>query len=644
VRVLIASANPERIMLVRESLHAWPEAVVCRVAVNREDATHHVESHAPHILCWDTTLGVELPATARGICTLLLGDESCTMPEERPWAMAVPDDYVSGLQQSINREYELRRLLVQLRDAHGTETQSRLLLTRATDGIVVVDQSNQVVFANPAACALLGADSESLLAESFEYPVPEEGRQALFEARLPDGQSVKLTATAIVSIWDGREATILQLQPTQRPSAPPTAPPTAPPSLPPHLSAPRVSEDRLRAVGRLAAGLAHEVNNPLTFVLANLESLRESHQAIRRFIHQLRVELSTREAVTPQSFEHLAAEWDLQEGLDDAADMLTDCYKGMHRIQDIARSLGTFSRADDDHAEMIDLTRVVDDACAMVFNQIRYRARLVKRFEPIPSVAVFPGRIAQAMVNLLTNAAEAIEGGAYEKHRIVVSTRTDGDNVVIGVRDTGAGIGEEHRERLFTAGFTTKAGQGGMGLGLSSCRRVAEEHGGKLEVHHLREGGTRFDLVIPVDTGFAVTETRQDSRPVSEAPLTRSRLLIVDDDAMVLSALRRRLRRRYDVVTALGGVEALAILAADPEFDSIICDLMMPKVDGKSFYDAVRAANSRLAERIVFMSGGAFTPRLRKFAASVPNPVLQKPVSREELEAMLVVHRSPFGD
>jgi len=644
VRVLIASANPERIMLVRESLHAWPEAVVCRVAVNREDATHHVESHAPHILCWDTTLGVELPATARGICTLLLGDESCTMPDERSWAMAVPDDYVSGLQQSINREYELRRLLVQLRDAHGTETQSRLLLTRATDGIVVVDQSNQVVFANPAACALLGADSESLLAEPFEHPVPEEGRQALFEARLSDGQSVKLTATAIVSIWDGREATILQLQPTQRPSAPPTAPPTAPPSLPPHLSAPRVSEDRLRAVGRLAAGLAHEVNNPLTFVLANLESLRESHQAIRRFIHQLRVELSTREAVTPQSFEHLAAEWDLQEGLDDAADMLTDCYKGMHRIQDIARSLGTFSRADDDHAEMIDLTRVVDDACAMVFNQIRYRARLVKRFEPIPSVAVFPGRIAQAMVNLLTNAAEAIEGGAYEKHRIVVSTRTDGDNVVIGVRDTGAGIGEEHRGRLFTAGFTTKAGQGGMGLGLSSCRRVAEEHGGKLQVHHLREGGTRFDLVIPVDTGFAVTETRQDSRPVSEAPLTRSRLLIVDDDAMVLSALRRRLRRRYDVVTALGGVEALAILAADPEFDSIICDLMMPKVDGKSFYDAVRAANSPLAERIVFMSGGAFTPRLRKFAASVPNPVLQKPVSREELEAMLVVHRSPFGD
>ena len=109
----------------------------------------------------------------------------------------------------------------------------------------------------------------------------------------------------------------------------------------------------------------------------------------------------------------------------------------------------------------------------------------------------------------------------------------DGEHVVIGVRDTGAGIGTEHRERIFTSGFTTKANQGGMGLGLASCRRVAEEHGGRLVVHHLEEG-TRFDLVLPVDTGLAVVETRKDSRPVSEAPLTRSRLLIIDDDGALL--------------------------------------------------------------------------------------------------------------
>jgi signal transduction histidine kinase/DNA-binding NarL/FixJ family response regulator len=639
IRVLIASAHPERIMMVREGLHAWPERVVCRVAVNREDAIQQLESHAPHILCWDMALGSELPPTAREICTLLLGEDSCTLPDEHPWAMALPDEYVDGLRRSIDREYELRRLLAQLRDAHGTETQSRLLLTRATDGIVILDMSHRVVFANPAACALLGVDCEALLAEPFPHPVPDEGEPTIYTVGLSGERPQQLAATAIATVWDGEEAIVLQLQPAARPSAPPSIPPSAPPPM----RGLRVSEDRLRAVGRLAASLAHEVNNPLTFVLANLESLRESHQSIRRFVRQLRVELSTQEAITPQSFDRIATDANLQELIDDTADMLTDCYKGMHRIQDIARSLGTFSRADDDRAEMVDLTRVVDDACAMVFNQIRYRARLVKRFEPIPMVAAFPGRIAQALVNLLTNAAEAIEGGAYDKHRIVVSTRANETEVIIGVRDTGDGIGDEVRDRIFTPGFTTKAHRGGMGLGLASCRRIAEEHHGRLEVHHLEEGGTRFDLILPAETGLAVTETRRDSRPISEAPLTRSRLLIVDDDAMVLSALRRRLRRRYDVVTVLGGVEALALLNADSNFDSIICDLMMPKVDGKSFYDAVRQDNPELAERIVFMSGGAFTPRLRKFAASVSNPVLQKPISREDLEATLAGPREERG-
>jgi len=637
IRVLIVSANPERIVLVREALHAWPETADCRVALNREDAMTQLESHAPQIVCWDTRLGAELLATGRGICTLLLGEELCTVPEQDGTDSLLPDSYVAGLQQSINREYELGRLLLQLREAHGVESQRRLLLARATDGIAVVDAACRVVFANSAAGSLLGLNHEDLIGEPFEHAIPDESRPSTYRVQQQNGTVSLLTATAIVSIWDGRDATIIQMQPAFRPSVDPSGSSSAPPAM----IGPRVSEDRLRTVGRLAAGLAHDVNNPLTFVLANLESLRESYQAIRRFIRKLRVDLATREAITPHSFEQIAADANLQEVIDDAADMLTDCYKGMHRIQDIARSLGTFSRADEGQAEMLDITRIVDDACAMVFNQIRYRARLVKRFEPTPMIGAYPGRIAQALVNLLTNAAEAIEGGAYARHRIVVSTRVVGEHIVVSVSDTGGGIGDEHRDRIFTPGFTTKAHSGGMGLGLSACQRIANEHRGRLDVQHLPDGGTCFELVLPFDTGLTVIERPRESRPISESPLNRSRLLIVDDDAMVLSALRRRLLGRYDVVTVLGGVEALARLSEDPLFDSIICDLMMPEVDGKSLYDAIKKEHPELVDRIVFMSGGAFTPRLRKFASAVSNPVLQKPVSRDDIEAMIC---APRGD
>lgn len=612
-------------MLVRESLHAWPETVVCRVAVSVEDTLAHLDSHAPHIVCWDTEFGAEPPASS-GVCVLLLEEDACHLPTERPLEMAMPDAYVAGLQRSINREYELRRALVQLRDAHGSETQSRLLMTRATDGIVVIDAERRVVFANPAACGLLGSDSTASLGAIFSDKMPTEGQPEIYPVTHANGTLSSVTGTAIHSMWDGQEATIIQLQPTLKPSVPP------PPG-------PRVPEDRLRAIGRLAAGLAHEVNNPLTFVLANLESLRESHQSIRRFLRDVQSDLANDGEISPAGFRQLSEESNLQEIIDDAADMLTDCYKGMHRIQDIARSLGTFSRSADEQAEMTDVARVVDDACAMVFNQIRYRARLVKRFEPIPMLAAYPGRIAQALVNLLTNAADAIDGGTYDKHRIVVSTRVEGDEVIIGVSDTGVGIDEVDRARIFTPGFTTKAHDGGMGLGLTLCKRVAEEHGGRVVVHDLPDRGTRFELIIPVNTGLEPVERPRESRPVSEAPTTRSRILIVDDDAMVLSALRRRLRRRYEVVTVLGGVEALAHLEEDPDFDAVICDLMMPEVDGKSFYESTQRLYPELADCIVFMSGGAFTPRLRKFAASVSNPVLQKPVTREHLESMLTAIR-----
>ncbi len=398
----------------------------------------------------------------------------------------------------------------------------------------------------------------------------------------------------------------------------------------------RVEEDRLRSIGRLTSGVAHEINNPLTFILANLDSLRTSLRSVSSFHRALQEQLQNEGTLSAEAYAALVAERGLQEYFDETAETLIDCSKGARRIQDIARSLATFAAADDDEREWVDLTRIVDDACAMVFNQIRYRARLVKRFDPVPLVAGYPGRIAQVLVNLLLNATEAIETGSYEEHAVVVSTEHRGQSVVISVTDTGSGVLERHRGQIFEPGFTTKADDGGMGLGLCSCRSVAEQHGGSLDYHPCPGRGSRFELRLPINSGLSAAAPRRESVPVSEAPVERRRLLIVDDDAMVLSALRRHLRRHFDTVTVLGGAEALSRLEEDRNFDAILCDLMMPQVDGKLLYESVSADHPELAERIIFMSGGAFTPRLRKFAALVSNPVLQKPISREQLLSMVV--------
>ncbi len=205
-------------MLVRESLHAWPETVVCRVAVNPEDAVIQIESYAPHLICWDSGLGAP-SAALRTTCMLVLEEETCRLPTNPSPEMALPTAYVAGLQRSINREYELRRALVQLRDTQGSETQTRLLLARATDGIVVVDGSGAVVFANPAACGLVGVESADRLQRIFDEKTPEKGKPAVYEVELANGATSSVTGTAIASMWEGREATIIQLQPTLRPSA-----------------------------------------------------------------------------------------------------------------------------------------------------------------------------------------------------------------------------------------------------------------------------------------------------------------------------------------------------------------------------------------------------------------------------------------
>ncbi|WP_141588343.1 MULTISPECIES: sensor histidine kinase [unclassified Myxococcus] len=235
--------------------------------------------------------------------------------------------------------------------------------------------------------------------------------------------------------------------------------------------------DRLIALGRIAAGVGHEINNPLAFILSNLE-----------YIHQ---EL--------QQKEHLS-ERDRQEVLE----ALAETRDGAERIRLIVRDLQTLSRAEDVGTGPSDLGSVVRTAAKMAMHELRHRARLVVECEGLPPVQGNGARLGQVFLNLLLNAAQSIVPGEVEKNEVhIVACESKAGRVAVEVRDTGCGISPEHRERIFDPFFTTKPLGVGTGLGLAVCHGIVTSLGGTLTVESAPERGSIFRVTLPVAGAFA---------------------------------------------------------------------------------------------------------------------------------------------
>jgi two-component system, NtrC family, sensor kinase len=356
--------------------------------------------------------------------------------------------------------------------------------------------------------------------------------------------------------------------------------------------------DRLAVVGTLAAGVAHEINNPLAFITTNQE---------------LALELIERGDVGSN---------------DELRDLIREALVGTRRISSVVRDLRTYAQPESSRdATSVDLTTVVKSAASIIANEIRHRARLVLDHGAVPRVVASESRLSQVVLNLLINAAQAIEPGHVDDNRIVVRTAVVGDMVELRISDTGGGIPKAALERVYDPFFTTKPQGVGTGLGLSICRSIVDGLGGTIDVESLVGLGTTVRVQLPSAPGDAVAST-----PLAEeAALRAKRVLIIDDEIYVGRAMKRVLGH-HDVQHLDSAREALEQLSRDDRFDLILCDLMMPDVDGEAFY---RALEPWLAERVVFMTGGAFTERSRDFLASVDNVCLDKPVSAAELRAFV---------
>src|SRR5262249_24940750 len=230
--------------------------------------------------------------------------------------------------------------------------------------------------------------------------------------------------------------------------------------------------------------------------------------------------------------------------------------------------------------------------------------------------------------------AEAMGVGRAHRHRIEVNARAGpGDTAVVEITDDGPGIAAETLPHVFDPFFTTKPVGGGSGLGLAICYGILEALGDHIEIASTVGTGTTVRVTLPTAPRGDRAAAREPGR--GARPARRLRLLGVDDEEHVVSALRRVLAREHEVVTETDGAAAVRRLEAAESFDVILCDLMMPRMGGVEVYEAVGRVRPELVPRVVFMTGGAFTDDIREFLRSSTNPFLDKPIDPERLRALV---------
>jgi PAS domain S-box-containing protein len=370
--------------------------------------------------------------------------------------------------------------------------------------------------------------------------------------------------------------------------------------------------DRMASVGILAAGVAHEINNPLAAILTNLHMAVETLPSLKM------------DAVSKNDRSELEEE-------------LNDALEASERLRDIVRDLKIFSRTPETGMGPVDIHRILDSSLRMAWNELKHRARIVREFEPVPFVHGDESRLGQVFLNLIVNAVQAMEEGHADRNTITISTAVDArGRVEVEVRDTGCGMSQEVLSHIFTPFFTTKPVGVGTGLGLSICSRIVQALGGEITVGSEVGKGSCFHVYLP--PAQRVEPSPRAGRVRRPIAALSARILVIDDEPIIGTALKRVLGKNNEVIAENSARKALDRIRDGEHFDLILCDLMMPDMTGADFYAEFKELSPAQAGEIVFMTGGAFTPRARDFLASVTNERLEKPFDMATLKKLVHDH------
>jgi signal transduction histidine kinase len=370
-----------------------------------------------------------------------------------------------------------------------------------------------------------------------------------------------------------------------------------------------VSADRIASVGTLAAGLAHEINNPLSYVTANVDMAIEEVHALRGGSSLAQIE--------------------------EVETMLREARDGATRVMNIIRDLDTHARTSIlERDSTIDLVDVSEVGIRRAFSQIHHRAHVVRDYGKMPLVNADDGRLGRVFNNLLVNACQAFATEDAIKNEIHIGTSTDTrGRAVVAIRDNGCGIPPEFLTRVFDPFFTTKPLGVGTGLGLAASRNIIVALGGEIAVESKAGAGTTVRVTLPassvIDVARPTVQPTDPGRPAA--------VLVVDDERAIGAAIRRLLHD-HDVTAVTSARAALDLLESGKCFDLVLCDLMMPGMSGMDLYGALLLRHPAFAPKVVFLTGGAFTPEADAFLRRVGNRRLSKPFDSDELRGLARLH------
>jgi signal transduction histidine kinase/ActR/RegA family two-component response regulator len=379
-------------------------------------------------------------------------------------------------------------------------------------------------------------------------------------------------------------------------------------------------QERLSSLGVMAAGLAHEVNNPLASLLGNLEL---ASRRCNELLHELE---------GPQA-----------QVLSNVMRFMSDAQAGGTQIAEVVRGVSAFVRPDTERVVSFDVQAVLESSLRLAANELRHRARLERAYCQVPHVIGNESKLSQVFLNLLINAAHAV-GDDNRSGLIRVAVRSSGDRVVVSIADNGPGMSPGIAARIFDPFFSTKPRGQGLGLGLALSQRSVQMMGGCIRVESEPGKGSVFYVSLPASSSALRTDSMPEAISGVMKALPRARrlrVLIVDDEEMMCTMLAATLGDDYDVTTCVDSRVVLGELSSQA-FDVILCDLMMPILNGMELHRELLHRRPELAGRMLFMTGGTFTDSARSFLDDGTRRYIKKPFDMDEMVRLLkLVAASP---